>query len=202
MGLRSEKKKVIREKILKAASELLLINGYENTTTDQIAEKAGIGVGTLYNYFKSKADIFIEVFAEEFEDDENIIEIKEYSIECISDIILSYGMIHIKKVMNFNKNILKDLVVAAFGMYKKNPKLFRKLIDMDYKMMDKFALMINSLKDKNILSHEVNTKDVVELIYSAMAYEFFIYLFEDDKDIDEIKENIRRKVKLILGTAK
>ncbi|TYQ18002.1 UNVERIFIED_CONTAM: TetR family transcriptional regulator [Acetivibrio alkalicellulosi] len=198
MGLRSEKKIIIREKILKAASQLLLINGYENTTTDQIAQKAGIGAGTLYNYFKSKADIFIEVFAEEFEDDENTIEIKEYNIDCATDIILSYGMSHIGKIMNFSKNILKDLTVAAFGMYKKNPRLFRKMIDMDYKMMDKFSLLINQLKEKNVLSHDINTKDAVELIYSAMSYEFLIYLFEDDKNIDEVEENIKRKVKIIL----
>jgi len=202
MGLRNKKKKIMRDKIIDAASELFFLNGYENTTTDQIAQKADIGAGTLYNYFKSKAEIFMEIFAEEFEDDEAIVEIKEYSIECVADIILSYVIVHIEKIMNFNKNILKDLIVATFGMHKKNPKLFRKLIDMDYKMMDKFSVLLDRLKEKKILSDEINTKDAVELIYSAMAYEFFIYLYEDDKNIDEIKENIRRKVKLILTSRK
>jgi len=48
-----------REKeIVKAAYEIFQINGYHNAKMKTIADEAGIGKGTLYEYFKSKKELF------------------------------------------------------------------------------------------------------------------------------------------------
>ena len=44
-------------RILKAAFELMAKNGYESTSISQIAEKAGVSKGLIYNYFSSKEDL-------------------------------------------------------------------------------------------------------------------------------------------------
>jgi AcrR family transcriptional regulator len=41
-----------------AASELFLENGYDGTTVDQIAQRAGVSRATFFNYFGGKADLF------------------------------------------------------------------------------------------------------------------------------------------------
>ena len=46
-----------RERIMEAAKALILHYGYKKTTMQDIAENAGMSVGSLYNYFKSKEDI-------------------------------------------------------------------------------------------------------------------------------------------------
>jgi AcrR family transcriptional regulator len=46
-----------REAILKSARELFKQCGVEHTTMSQIAVKAGVATGTIYLYFKSKAQI-------------------------------------------------------------------------------------------------------------------------------------------------
>jgi AcrR family transcriptional regulator len=46
-----------REEILRAASRLFGEQGYERTTTKQIAREAGIAEGTIYKYFASKQDL-------------------------------------------------------------------------------------------------------------------------------------------------
>jgi AcrR family transcriptional regulator len=43
-----------REAILAAALELFAERGYHGTTVPEVAEKAGVGAGTLYRYFASK----------------------------------------------------------------------------------------------------------------------------------------------------
>lgn len=48
---------VRREQILSAARSLIAEQGYEKTTTAQIARRAGISEGTIYNYFPSKVAI-------------------------------------------------------------------------------------------------------------------------------------------------
>lgn len=47
--------------IMIAARRLLFEIGYEKTTTNTIAERAGVSIGTLYEYFPSKGAIFAEI---------------------------------------------------------------------------------------------------------------------------------------------
>ncbi len=46
------------KRILLSAIELFSKNGYGNTTTASIAEKANVGAGTLFIYFPTKLDLF------------------------------------------------------------------------------------------------------------------------------------------------
>ncbi|MCR2799335.1 helix-turn-helix domain-containing protein [Microbacterium sp. zg-Y818] len=45
-----------------AAAELFVEHGYQGTAMSDIARHAGMSVGTLYNRFPSKSDLFLEVF--------------------------------------------------------------------------------------------------------------------------------------------
>ncbi len=59
---RREKERQKRIKtILKSALELFSENGYERTTTDEIADYAGLSKGLLYFYFDSKEEIFVSL---------------------------------------------------------------------------------------------------------------------------------------------
>ena len=51
-------KKEVREKIEQTASSEFLQKGYEGASMRAIAKKSSISVGNLYNYFKSKEDLF------------------------------------------------------------------------------------------------------------------------------------------------
>src|SRR5437899_9926494 len=48
-----------REQILDAAAELFARHGYADTDTQLLAEKLGVGKGTLYRYFPSKRALFL-----------------------------------------------------------------------------------------------------------------------------------------------
>lgn len=49
-----------KEKILEAGFELICLNGYYNTNTAEIAKKANVSTGIVYQYFKDKHDILVE----------------------------------------------------------------------------------------------------------------------------------------------
>lgn len=51
-----------RQAILEAAHRLFLSQGYHGTSMRQIAQKAGIALGGIYNHFPGKEAIFREVF--------------------------------------------------------------------------------------------------------------------------------------------
>jgi AcrR family transcriptional regulator len=50
-----------RQAILGAARELFASQGYEDTTIAQIAQAAGVAVGTVYLYFENKHDIVVDI---------------------------------------------------------------------------------------------------------------------------------------------
>ena len=51
-----------RERLLRAAQELIEDGGYGNASVAAIAERAGVAAGTLYRHFASKEELFVEVF--------------------------------------------------------------------------------------------------------------------------------------------
>lgn len=64
-GKREMNKADKQRRILAAAKALFETRGFEETTTAQISEKAGIGTGTLYLYFESKEELLVEVFRDD-----------------------------------------------------------------------------------------------------------------------------------------
>lgn len=59
-----------RRSILTAAAALFDSRGYAATTIDQVAAQAGIAKGSVYNYFKSKYDLYTQLFSDAVADDE------------------------------------------------------------------------------------------------------------------------------------
>lgn len=62
MGRRDDKKDQKRARIVAAAAALFAKQGFDATTTRQIAEKARIAAGTLFLYAPTKTDIVMMVF--------------------------------------------------------------------------------------------------------------------------------------------
>lgn len=51
-----------RERLMRAARELIEEGGYGAATVAAIAERTGVAAGTLYRHFASKEELFVEVF--------------------------------------------------------------------------------------------------------------------------------------------
>ncbi|MBO7744830.1 TetR/AcrR family transcriptional regulator [Paenibacillus sp. MWE-103] len=68
MQQRNERKDAARhrELILDTASQLFLEHGVEGVSMHQIAKSAGVGQGTLYRRYSSKAELCLELMADSF----------------------------------------------------------------------------------------------------------------------------------------
>lgn len=64
-SLREQKKLQTRERIRAAAAELFTRHGYGAATMRQIAKRAHVGLGTLFNYAEDKRDLVFLIFNEE-----------------------------------------------------------------------------------------------------------------------------------------
>jgi TetR/AcrR family transcriptional repressor of nem operon len=49
--------KATREVVIEAATRLIHLKGYQNTSVDDVLSASGVGKGNFYHYFKSKEDL-------------------------------------------------------------------------------------------------------------------------------------------------
>jgi TetR/AcrR family transcriptional regulator len=66
-AMSGEQKQERRQLILAAAKELFAQLPYHEINLTQVAEKAGVVKGTLYLYFKTREDLFLELMGQELE---------------------------------------------------------------------------------------------------------------------------------------
>jgi AcrR family transcriptional regulator len=62
VAVHDQKKRDKRTRIIEAAARVFAQKGFASTTIAEIATQAEIGKGTVYEYFKSKEDLFFAVF--------------------------------------------------------------------------------------------------------------------------------------------
>lgn len=103
-----------KEKIIDAGFALICDNGYYNINTAEIAKKAGVSTGIVYQYFKDKHDIFMEGL-EKYGDD------------------IFYPMIRVPKekfdINNFS-NIMKDMVCEHIMNHKVSKTAHEEIMSM------------------------------------------------------------------------
>ncbi|MFD9445300.1 TetR/AcrR family transcriptional regulator [Streptomyces sp. NPDC060006] len=66
IGRRERAKQDKRERIMTAARELFAAHGVDKVTTQQVARRADVAIGTLYLYASTKAELLIMVQNEKF----------------------------------------------------------------------------------------------------------------------------------------
>ncbi|MFA9444504.1 TetR family transcriptional regulator [Egicoccus sp. AB-alg6-2] len=68
MDLRDRKRDVVRRAILESAYSLFVEHGFDDTTVEMVAARAGVSGRTVYRYFESKEAIVFEELAGEIDE--------------------------------------------------------------------------------------------------------------------------------------
>ena len=67
LGLRDRQKHERERRIVKAAERLFARKGYAEVAMEDVAARAGLAVGTIYNYFPSKSALLLAIVRRETE---------------------------------------------------------------------------------------------------------------------------------------
>ena len=63
---RAREKQEMKDRIVQAAREMFLEEGFEKVSIRKIADRIAYSVGTIYNYFKNKDELFHAVHEMDF----------------------------------------------------------------------------------------------------------------------------------------
>lgn len=183
-----------KEKIIVAGFELICDNGYHNTNTAQIAKKAGVSTGIVYQYFKDKHDIFV------------------CGLEKYADNIF-YPMLNLPEE-NFDKkdfpNIMKNMIEKYIENHKLSQSAHEEIMAMTHsdkdvayyfykREMDMTYKIASMLKANDFDDININEKvHVIIGIIDNLCHEI-VYHKHPDLNYDIMTDVVVESVVRILG---
>ncbi|NLI90826.1 MAG: TetR/AcrR family transcriptional regulator [Peptococcaceae bacterium] len=196
-GVRERKKEALRKRIIEAAKDCFLTDGFEETTITTIAERANIGVGTLYNYFPSKALLYIESYFREMGNpqerlDQVIRKHGEDPVLTITKIIDVY----LEPYYKFEKNTLLDLLTVSLDGVSKHPELGHLYKTNKFGFVDFLAKILDAYKEKGLFSSDFEPHDAAFCVYSIITTQCLFYIIDESISYHEMQEGITRQIAL------
>lgn len=196
-GLRERKKKETEEKITSSARDIFLKKGYHDTTMEEIAAKADIGVGTLYNYFKSKAEIFISIMARESLINEIDDEVDFRLEKDPATIIIDYILRSTAYIEAFDKNLWIELFAAMLGNVNPDNLIFTGVVNMDFKFIQKLEHLLNSMKEKRRLPQSFKSNEAAYAIYSIIIAQIIMYIYMEVASFEVYRKNVENQIRFL-----
>lgn len=196
-GLRERKKKESEEKITSSARDIFLKKGYNNTTMEEIAAKADMGIGTLYNYFKSKAEIFISIMVQESLINETDNEADLKLEQDPATIIIDYILRSTSYIEAFDKNLWIELFAAMLGNANPDNSIITGLVNMDFNFIQKLEHLLNSLKEKGRLPQSFKSNEAAYAIYSIILTQIIMYIYTERATFEVYRTNVKNQISFL-----
>jgi AcrR family transcriptional regulator len=137
---REESRAVTRRRLLDAAADLFLRQGFEGASLDEIAEAAGYTRGALYSNFDGKDDLFLTLMREHLDEERAGAERAFDSGATPEDRIRAVEAWHEK---HMDRESRWDAVMLEFWLYAtRNPRLRPKLAAMQQGLREAIARMV------------------------------------------------------------
>ena len=160
-----------KQEILKAAMRIFAQNGVGKTKMADIAKAAGIGKGTIYEYFRSKEDIFAETYSHIFMDTEaRIVEILESPIEP-EEKLRGLMRVSIEEFLVGDGGEFAGIMMSFWseGIRNNNERIM-EIIDLK-KIYSEFRAMISGILEEGINTgqfRKIDTHLTASVIIGAM----------------------------------
>ena len=190
MGLQEKKKLQRRKRILWAATQLFQDRGYVDTTITDIADKADVGVGTIYNYFSSKNEILLNIVADIFTAKKPAaIVYADDPVQTVSNYLGRY----LDEFSIFDKEIWRGWFAALFL----EPKLFERAVELDMKIVNEVAGICESMQAGKMMTNRVPALDIAKLFYAPFVSWMMSYIMLPEMDMQAAKKEFESQVALM-----
>lgn len=198
--LREKKKERIKNQILEVARATFNEKGYEETNISEIARLCDIGVGTMYNYFASKPELYVAVMAD-LETGNEDAQFYEVAVEAdnLSDLVMNYIHRYLEPYIKMDQKTLFSLMKAMMSV-KMPSGMVQGLLKLDQLVMGKLVKAFELRKKQGKLPSDFDCLLHTENIYSIAGCEVLYSMFDDSRSMDSVYERVETKVRLYFST--
>jgi AcrR family transcriptional regulator len=197
-GVRQKKRAKTQAAILRAAAYLIDRKGFADTSIEDIAGRAEVGVGTVYNYFGSKNALLLALMQRDTEDllkeGEAVLARPPKEPEAaLAEIFWIYARGILGR---YDRRMLREVFAAAFYQPE---ELGRELTRMDFQLMSQVGRLIGKFQNDGILKKSLPVEQALLVLYGAFAVVVIMYLQYAEMPIETVQAQMAASIELILG---
>lgn len=201
MNLRKRKKEKINQLILSKAKQLFEQKGYDETSMSEIAAGCDIAVGTLYNYYDSKPEIFVAAVGTYMSDEidrsfDDLIE----PIDDVADLVMAFTLKYLEPYLKLDLDMLWGLTKAVLNLGLTSP-IVKHLVKVDQFTLNKLIKALEKKKRAGQLPADFNSELHAENAYSIVGTEMMMTIFVPERERASMYERIEKKIRLYFNTS-
>ena len=197
-GLRQKKRAKTQAAILRATAALITKKGFAGTSIEDIARRAQVGVGTVYNYFGSKNALLLALMQRDTEDllkegEAVLAQPGEKPEPVLTELFWIYARGFLGK---YERKMLREVFAVAF--YEPE-ELGRELTRLDYQLMGQVGRLIERYQRDGVLKESLPVEQAALVLYAAFAIAVIMYLQYAEMSLESVRAQIASSIELIMG---
>jgi len=196
-NLREKKKRARRKRIFTSALYLLKKNGFSNTSMTDIASRANLAVGTLYNYYASKDDLILAIF--DHENEKFISKISKkieknlHSDKNAEEIIINIIWEFLQDLLLFSKQTMREMMTASFS----SEENIKKGMHQDLQLIRLLQNCITRLQKKKSINTKIDAALTSEIIYGIVFEQVLMYCMIPNLKKEKLKRQTKKQIEII-----
>ncbi len=195
-GLRQKQKERRERDILDAATRLIEAKGWENTSMEEVAAGAEVGVATVYNYFGSKIDLVLAIFARYA--DEQIEAGRQVINNRPADVVDGMTLLFSAYIDGMARRFGRKLIQEFFTIGLSRQFSFGKdIMPVKMRFIEQMGELVELYNQQGQICHDISREEAALLSYSAVSVPLMMYVVLPDMALDDTKKTMRRNLQLI-----
>ena len=195
-GLRDRQKIERERRILAAARKLFDRRGYVNTSMEDVAVRAGLAVGTLYNYFSSKDQLLLALSRIDTEHllsagARILVDPPDDPAEAIGALV----EIMVQGITAGERRLWRELFVASIAA---PDTLGARLFALDMRLIAQLTQMLDLLKARGSVDASVDSSRAAGLFYGICLTWTIAFATRDDLTIETMRAEISESVRITI----
>jgi len=193
VGTREKKKLATRERIRAAASDLFARRGYGAATMRQIAKRAHIGLGTLFNYADDKRDLVFLIFNEELNATTDVALAAPRARDALLDQLMSVFRVHYRWLATqpaLARILLQELTFYSSGKQAATFLAIRK------RLIDGVEQLIRDAQQRRKIASKEDPAVIARLFFFTYSASLRWWVAAPRPDPEKGVADLRRLLKL------
>jgi AcrR family transcriptional regulator len=197
-GVRQKKRARTQAAILRAAASLITRKGFVRTSIEDIAQRAEVGVGTVYNYFGSKNTLLLALMQRDTQDllkegEAVLAQPRGKPEPVLTELFWIYARGFLGR---YERKMLREVFAAAFYQPE---ELGQELTRLDYQLMAQVGQLIEKFQQQGALKKSLPVEQAALVLYATFAVAVIMYLQYAEMPLESVRAQIAASIELVLG---
>lgn len=196
LGLRDRQKQEREHRIVKAAERLFARKGYAEVAMEDVAARAGLAVGTIYNYFPSKSALLLAIVRRETES--LLARGRKILDDPPSDpaaAVSAFTEIFLDDFTRDDRRLWRELFGAAIA---EPATVGRRLFEADEQLVSLLASLLDRYRNAGVLASDMEPIPAATVLYSVCFTWMTAYLMNDATSAEMVRNEIRIGVAIVV----